>query len=128
MIGGIQIKDQKKQTLVTEGKVVVGTIGRLLECVQREYLDLSKLDTFLIDEADKFTQSNADESSWSNINKLTQNLPKSCFMAAFSATYKPQQLKGLKKIFGDFQFLETASEENQNVEVIDVGFKEEGSV
>lgn len=38
LIGGIDIKQQKKVIFVRQTNVYVATIGRLLECVEREYI------------------------------------------------------------------------------------------
>lgn len=39
---------------VKQSTIYVATIGRLLEVAQKGYIDLSKCDCLLIDEADKF--------------------------------------------------------------------------
>ncbi len=54
LIGGLDLKEQRKQLLVSKPKVIFATLGRLIEVViEREWLSLSKLQVFIMDEADK---------------------------------------------------------------------------
>ena len=55
LIGGLDIKDQRRKLLVERPSVAVGTPGRIKEMIDKEWLSLdSSLDTLIIDEADKF--------------------------------------------------------------------------
>ena len=54
MIGGLDLKDQRKVLLVKKPKVIFATLGRLLEHISKEYISLSKLKLMAFDEADKF--------------------------------------------------------------------------
>lgn len=54
VIGGLDIKEQRRKLLVDQPLVIVGTPGRIKEMIQREWLNLQELDTLIIDEADKF--------------------------------------------------------------------------
>jgi superfamily II DNA/RNA helicase len=42
-IGGIDLKEQRKVLLVKRPKVVVATLGRLLEMINKEYIGLERL-------------------------------------------------------------------------------------
>jgi superfamily II DNA/RNA helicase len=54
---------------VRKANVVVATIGRLLECVERGYVNIQECDCLLIDEADKF-KVDVEGCQWQDINKV----------------------------------------------------------
>ena len=73
LIGGLDIKQQKKVIFVRQTNVYVATIGRLLECVEREYILIDQCDCLLIDEADKF-KVDVEGCQWQDINKVACNV------------------------------------------------------
>jgi superfamily II DNA/RNA helicase len=88
--------------------VLVGTVGRLLECVEREYIDPAQCECLIVDEADKFTGAVDHQ-----ITKLTNQTE--CFKAAFSATYqKLEQVFNTEK----FKFID-CTERNPELSLIE---------
>ena len=67
-------------------------MGRLLECVEREYIDPAQCECLIVDEADKFTGAVDHQ-----ITKLMNQTE--CFKAAFSATYQK-----LEQVFNTVKF------------------------
>ena len=96
--------------LVKESTIYVATIGRLLEVAEKGYIDLSKCECLLIDEADKFRLGGG--SVWQDLSHVIDSVPKHSFKAVFSATYRPAQVEAFRKMFGEANFL-TSGEENQ---------------
>ena len=103
------MKDQRKNLLVNQPKVVFATLGRLLEVFDKEYISFMKMKLMIVDEADKFrmypNESSASKSnhsnkisSWSDLKQVFHHLPmSSCRIAAFSATYTKNTLFTLQK-------------------------------
>lgn len=54
-IGGVDLKEQRKRLLVERPAVIVGTLGRVMEMIDKEYFSLQRLQVLALDEADKFT-------------------------------------------------------------------------
>ena len=54
LIGGLEMKDQRKNLLVNQPKVIFATLGRLLEVFDKEYISFDKMKLVVVDEADKF--------------------------------------------------------------------------
>ena len=54
MIGGLDIKEQRRKLIVEKPSIVVGTPGRVKEMIERGWLSLEGINTLIIDEADKF--------------------------------------------------------------------------
>lgn len=77
--------------LVKQSTIYVATIGRLLEVAEKGYIDISKCECLLIDEADKFRLGGG--SIWQDLNNIIESVPKRSFKAVFSATYKPAQIE-----------------------------------
>ena len=53
-IGGIDLKEQRKVMLLKRPRILVATLGRLLEMIDKEYIGLEGLEILALDEADKF--------------------------------------------------------------------------
>ncbi len=47
--------------MVEQPQVVVGTPGRVREMLEREWIDIKEVQTMIIDEADKFCQTNKNQ-------------------------------------------------------------------
>jgi superfamily II DNA/RNA helicase len=56
LIGGLSLKDQRKKLLVKKPNVIIGTLGRIKEVIDKEYIDINDLKILLLDESDKFTK------------------------------------------------------------------------
>ena len=54
LIGGLELKEQRKNLLVNRPKVIFATLGRLLEVIDKEYISFKKMKIAIVDEADKF--------------------------------------------------------------------------
>ena len=74
--------------------VVVGTPGRVMDHLQRESLDLSALDTLVLDEADRML----DMGFYDDIAFVAKACPKERQTLLFSATY-PESIAGLSRAF-----------------------------
>lgn len=85
IFGGVSIKPQI-QKLQRGTDIVVATPGRLLDLIQQGYLDLSKVEHFVLDEADRML----DMGFIRDIRKIISLLPKQRQNLLFSATYAPE--------------------------------------
>ena len=55
LIGGLSLKDQKRELLARKPSLIVASLGRVTEVLDKGYLgDLSSLGLLVIDEADRF--------------------------------------------------------------------------
>jgi ATP-dependent RNA helicase DeaD len=82
--GGASMSDQLRR-LKRGAHVVVGTPGRLVDLIKRGSLDLSRIRTFVLDEADEMLRMGfLEEVEW-----LMQQLPEERQTALFSATMPP---------------------------------------
>ena len=52
-IGGIPFEDDRKKYLQEGGNIIVGTIGRVLEFVDKRLIKLNELRMLVLDEGDK---------------------------------------------------------------------------
>ncbi len=91
LCGGIPLGPQLA-SLAHAPHVVVGTPGRVLELVQKEALDLSKLRTLVLDEADRMLDMGFDDA----IRALVKRTPKDRQTLLFSATF-PDAIRTLAK-------------------------------
>ena len=56
IIGGLDIKEQRRKLMVDRPALLVGTPGRIKEMLEKEWISFDQLDTLIVDEADKFCQ------------------------------------------------------------------------
>ena len=84
VFGGVSEKPQIK-TLFAGLDVLVATTGRLLDLQQQGHIDLSQVDTFILDEADRML----DMGFIRDIRKIAAILPQSRQTLLFSATMAP---------------------------------------
>ena len=80
--GGVTLRPQTA-SLAHGAHVVVGTPGRILDHLAREHLDLSALNTLVLDEADRMLDMGFAE----DMQKVIQQCPKERQTLLFSATY-----------------------------------------
>lgn len=85
IFGGVSINPQI-QKMQRGTDIVVATPGRLLDLIQQEHLDLSRVEHFVLDEADRML----DMGFIRDIRKIIALLPAKRQNLLFSATYAPE--------------------------------------
>ncbi|MDD2653082.1 MAG: DEAD/DEAH box helicase [Sulfurimonas sp.] len=111
LVGGKDLEMQKK--VLKEGiDIVIATPGRVLEHVEKG-LDLSSVEIFVLDEADRML----DMGFMKEIRKIHPLLPKRHQTLLFSATYSDKVRKLSKLILTKPEFIET-SKKNSTVDTI----------
>ncbi len=85
IFGGVKPGPQIRQ-LQNGVDIVIATPGRLLDHVQQGHVDLSQVETFVLDEADRML----DMGFIHDIKKIQQRLPKQRQNLMFSATYSSE--------------------------------------
>ncbi|CDW91641.1 atp-dependent rna helicase [Stylonychia lemnae] len=118
VIGGLDIKEQRRKILVNKPNIIIGTPGRIKEMIiDREWLSLTALDTLIIDEADKFCVQNTNyyQSDKNKQGKKNNNMNQGKFfedlasiinlideqqvqICAFSATFNSNTMTQLKNL------------------------------
>ncbi|WP_343189805.1 DEAD/DEAH box helicase [Buchnera aphidicola] len=78
-------------------QIIVGTPGRLLDHIKRGTLNLSKLSSLVLDEADEMLRMGFIE----DVENILSNIPKSHQTALFSATM-PNEIRRISKRFMNF--------------------------
>jgi len=112
IIGGQSIGDQLYD--IQQGcDVVVATAGRLLDVFSKKQMNLSKVEYFVLDEADKMLDLGFEE----QLDSILQELPQKRQNLLFSATYPPKMLAIAEKITQNPLEI-TIEEEKQVVENI----------
>lgn len=91
--GGIPMKPQL-DSLRHGAHIIVGTPGRVLKHLKNASVDLSKVKTLVLDEADRML----DMGFFDDITNIISALPKQRQTLLFSATY-PEEIKQLSKQF-----------------------------
>ncbi len=89
IFGGVSQGSQVKE-LQKGPHVLVATPGRLLDLIEQRFLNLSKVDTFVLDEADRML----DMGFLNDIKKVLKLLPKKRHSLFFSATM-PKEIEAL---------------------------------
>jgi superfamily II DNA/RNA helicase len=96
VIGGESIGDQLYN--IQQGcDIVVATSGRLLDIFSKKQMNLSKLEFFVLDEADKML----DLGFASELDLILEELPQKRQNLLFSATYPPKMLEIASRITSD---------------------------
>ena len=112
IIGGESIGDQLYD--IQQGcDIVVATSGRLLDVISKKQMNLSKLEFFVLDEADKMLDLGFSE----ELDTLLKELPSKRQNLLFSATYPEKMLQIASKITTN-PIEVTIEEEKQTVENI----------
>jgi len=93
LCGGVALRGQRA-SLEHGAHIVVGTPGRLMDHLERGNLDLSALNTLVLDEADRML----DMGFFDDIVKVARQCPKERQTLLFSATY-PEGIAQLSKQF-----------------------------
>ncbi|WP_024954021.1 DEAD/DEAH box helicase [Sulfurospirillum arcachonense] len=125
IIGGQSIGDQLYN--IQQGcDVVVATAGRLLDVISKKQMNLSKLEFFVLDEADKMLDLGFAE----ELDLILKELPKTRQNLLFSATYPPKMIDIAKKITLNPIEVEVENEtqtvQNINQRAIEVNHKNRG--
>ena len=93
IIGGTQLGEQ--MTAIQKGcDIVVATSGRLLEIIEKQQINLNKVEFFVLDEADKMLDLGFAE----ELETLLKELPSQRQNLLFSATYPQKMLNITAKI------------------------------
>ena len=119
IIGGQNIGEQLLD--IQKGcDIVVATTGRLLDILDKKQINLSNLEFFVLDEADKMLDFGFEE----ELEELLKSIPKKRQNLLFSATYPPKMLNIASKITNDsievFIEEERATVESINQRLIEV--------
>ncbi len=93
LCGGVALRGQRA-SLEQGAHIVVGTPGRVMDHLEREYLNLETLNTLVLDEADRML----DMGFFDDIATVTKQCPKERQTLLFSATY-PEGIEKLARQF-----------------------------
>ena len=89
LIGGTSIRDDKQFLQEQSPQIIVGTVGRVLDMIEKRFLDVSELSLFVLDEADEMLSQGFNE----KIKHMFQSyLPINTQVVLFSATMPPEIL------------------------------------
>lgn len=93
VIGGAKIGEQLYE--IQQGcDILIATSGRLLDIIGKQQINLSKIDFFVLDEADKML----DIGFATELDAILKELPQQRQTLLFSATYPPKMLEIASKI------------------------------
>lgn len=115
--------ERQRKELKQKNHIIVATPGRLLDHIERETIDLSKIRFFVIDEADELLRMGFIE----QVEEILKCLPKSRQTALFSATM-PEEIKSIcEQYMNQPQFIEIEKPEREvvNIEQYGVSLEEE---
>jgi len=101
--GGTDIKSQIK-SLAKGNNIIVGTPGRVLDLIKRKNIDLSKIKTVVLDEADEMLNMGFKD----EIDKILHKTPKNKQTLLFSATMPKEVLKISKNYMRNAHMIEVA--------------------
>jgi superfamily II DNA/RNA helicase len=94
IIGGIPISETRSNLLVDKPLIVCGTLGRVLDMLERKYISLDSLQMLVFDEADQMCKKKLNEKAFGQLQKIMSYIdfgadpenPK-IQVLAFSATF-----------------------------------------
>ncbi|PIB35061.1 ATP-dependent RNA helicase [Reichenbachiella sp. 5M10] len=89
--------DVQKKALVNGANIIIATPGRLIAHLNQEYVDLSKVRHFILDEADRML----DMGFYDDIKKIMEGLPVKRQNLMFSATMPPKMRKLAKEVLNE---------------------------
>lgn len=95
--GDGQTWDTQKKALTKGANIVIATPGRMIAHINQEYVDLSKVKHFILDEADRML----DMGFYDDIKKIMKYLPTKRQTLLFSATMPPKIRKLAKEVLTD---------------------------
>lgn len=89
--------DVQKKALIKGANIIIATPGRMIAHLNQEYVDLSKVKHFILDEADRML----DMGFYDDIKKIMKYLPQKRQNLLFSATMPPKIRKLAKEVLVD---------------------------
>lgn len=110
IFGKMPIKDQIA-ILKQKNHIVVATPGRLMDLIEREALDLSKLKYLIIDEADELLK----HDFYNQMSYILDRLPKTITTAMFTATLDQNTLKLAHTIAPNYTIIDAAKEDTLKI-------------
>lgn len=96
--------DTQKKALVNGANIIIATPGRLIAHLNQEYVDLSKVKHFILDEADRML----DMGFYDDIKKIMEGLPAKRQNLMFSATMPPKMRTLAKEVLNEPEELNIA--------------------
>lgn len=95
-VGGSNMQECRRE--LQEGvNIVVGTPGRIIDMIERRYIELDGVDMLVMDEADEMLSNNFQR----QIRTLVERMPSRTQICLFSATMSPEMLELTKKFMRD---------------------------
>ena len=107
--GGVPSRNQIA-SLENGAHIVVGTPGRVMDLIERDVLDLSALNTLVLDEADRML----DMGFYADIVTVATQLPAERQTLLFSATYPDGIAQLAQRFMRDPQTIKVASQHSAN--------------
>ncbi len=106
IFGGTSFKKQKE--IIDEGpQIIIATPGRLIDLIDRRYIDLNQVKYFVLDECDRML----DMGFIDDIDYIWGHIPKVEQSMTFSATIPEQMQRLLTKYVGtDYEFIKATEE------------------
>lgn len=92
LVGGTSVDENKKQLEKAVPQIVVGTPGRVHDIIRRNFLDVSKLDLLVLDEADEMLSTGFKE----QMGNILQYMPENLQIGLFSATLNEELMQVAK--------------------------------
>jgi len=106
--GGTPLDRQIKFLKHKKNQIVVGTVGRVKDLIERGVLDLSNIKVFVLDEADRML----DMGFRDDIEFIYSKIPQKPQVLLFSATMPNEILRLINKFIGkDYEFIRVKPEE-----------------
>lgn len=99
-VGGVKITELRRG-------IIIGTPGRVLDLLDRNYFDMKHLKFFVLDEADEMLSDNFED----QIYNIVKRTPKSTRIAMFSATLTREIIDLSKKIMNNPKIIKLEPEE-----------------
>lgn len=101
------IGGSKLNNIIEAPGIIIGTPGRVLEIINKEYFDINYLKLFVLDEADEMLSANFEE----QIYQITKKVPKTTRLGMFSATLTREIIDISKKIMNNPLIIKLEPEE-----------------
>lgn len=104
--------DVQKKALLKGANIIIATPGRMIAHLNQEYVDLSKVKHFILDEADRML----DMGFYDDLKKIMKFIPENCQRLMFSATMPPKIRKLAKEILNEPEEINIAiSKPSENI-------------
>lgn len=103
IIGEASMEKQIKKLKDNKPHIIVGTVGRVLDLIQKKKIKAHTVKTIVIDEADNLLS----EGSLASVNNIIKATMKDRQLMAFSATISPKILDIAKELMNEPQVIKT---------------------